>query len=171
MRTEIERIVDQVHRSFWGEAWHGPSVSESLKGVDANMASAHPIVGAHSIADLAAHLELTQRVVLQRVVGHGPLISGSAGFPPVPSPISEADWADLLKRLREGATALEAAIGAFPVERLDEPLVRGGSAAFNNFLGHAQHNIYHAGQIRLIRKLASSSTSGRSASGVRGGDV
>lgn len=53
----------------------------------------------------------------------------------------------------DGAVALERAIAAFPVERLDAPLVEGGNSASSNLLGHAMHIAYHAGQMMLLRSL------------------
>lgn len=153
MKTEIERVLEQVRRSYWGDAWHGPSVSEALHGVDAAVATSRAMPGTHTIAELAAHLEFTQQLVLERLEGRGRLTSDQENWPSVPHPLPDADWLALQRRLRDGASALETAISAFPSDRLDAPLVEGGSSASNNLLGHAQHNAYHAGQIMLIKKL------------------
>ena len=56
MRTELERLEEQLRLSFEGEAWHGPSVLEALDDVTADVASAHPIDGAHSIWERVLHL-------------------------------------------------------------------------------------------------------------------
>jgi len=49
MSSELRRIEDQLQRSLEGNAWHGPAVLETLQGVTAEQAHAHPIAGAHSI--------------------------------------------------------------------------------------------------------------------------
>lgn len=152
---ELAHILDQIHRSFHGSAWHGPSVLESISGVDAALAARKPIKDAHSIADVVSHLEFTQRVVLERTNGQSTLPIDGGSWPPVEVPLIDIAWPQLIERLKAGAAALERAIAAFPPEKLDQPLVQGGSPAFNNFLGHAQHNAYHAGQIMLLRKAAS----------------
>jgi uncharacterized damage-inducible protein DinB len=153
MKTEIERVLEQVRRSYGGDAWHGPSVSEALHDVDAAMATLRATPGTHTIAELVAHLEFTQQVVLERLEGRGRLTSDEESWPTVLHPLSDAEWSALQRRLRDGASALESAISAFPPARLDAPLVEGGSSASKNLLGHAQHNAYHAGQIMLIKKL------------------
>jgi hypothetical protein len=56
VRTELARLEEQLQRSFEGEAWHGPSLRETLDGVTAEEASRHPIPGAHSIWELVLHL-------------------------------------------------------------------------------------------------------------------
>src|SRR5437588_12905188 len=54
--TEPVRLADQIRRAFEGEAWHGDSVLELLKDVDAVTAAAHPITNAHTIWDLVLHI-------------------------------------------------------------------------------------------------------------------
>lgn len=153
MRPEIERIAEQVRWSYAGEAWHGPSVAEVLQDVDAAMATARPVPGAHSIAEIVAHLDFTQRTVLDRLEGRGRLTTEQENFPAVPRVLSEEQWDARLRELEAGAKALEQAVSTFDPERLDSILVKGGSPAYNNIMGHTQHNAYHAGQIALLKKL------------------
>jgi uncharacterized damage-inducible protein DinB len=138
---------------FDGGAWHGPSVLESLPGVDAATAASHPISGAHSIWELALHLAATQDVLLRRIGGERAGLKEEEFWPAVP-PVSEAAWAETLERLKRQETALRQAIGTFPDRRLDDPLMTGGTSAYANFQGHVQHNAYHAGQINLLKKAA-----------------
>lgn len=56
MKTDLQRLEEQLERALEGEAWHGPSVLEILEGVTAAQAAAHPIAGAHSIWELVLHL-------------------------------------------------------------------------------------------------------------------
>jgi hypothetical protein len=56
MATEVSRLDDQLKRALEGEAWHGPSVLESLAGISAAQAAIHPIAGAHSIWELVLHI-------------------------------------------------------------------------------------------------------------------
>lgn len=154
MSAEIKRVVEQLRRSFHGDAWHGPSVREALRDVDAAMAAARPIPGAHTIAELVAHLEFTQQIVLDRLQGRGRLVSDEESWPAVPAVLSEQLWHDLIARAAHGASALEKAAAGFSADDLDAPLVEGGSSAYNNLAGSAQHNAYHAAQIMLLKKAA-----------------
>ena len=56
MTAEVNRLEEQLRRALEGEAWHGPSVLESLAGLSAAQAASHPIAGAHSIWELVLHL-------------------------------------------------------------------------------------------------------------------
>jgi len=51
MKTERERIADQISRSYRGEAWHGPSIAELLSDVGAAAASARPEPSAQRVGD------------------------------------------------------------------------------------------------------------------------
>lgn len=153
MRTEIERVLEQVDRSYAGDAWHGPSIAEAFEGVDVKTAMARVPSCAHTIAELAVHLEYVQDAVLKRLEGRGRLTTEADCWPALPHPFTESEWSALQQRIREGAAALGRAIAAFPAARLDQPLVEGGSSASMNMHGQAQHNAYHAGQIMLMKKL------------------
>lgn len=54
--NSTEFIADQLQRAYAGQAWHGPALSEVLKGVTAEMAGAKPIREAHSIRELVLHI-------------------------------------------------------------------------------------------------------------------
>ncbi len=70
MAGETRRLEEQLKRALEGEAWHGPSVLESLAGVTAEEAAAHPIPGAHSIWELVLHLTSDYGLVLRRASAH-----------------------------------------------------------------------------------------------------
>ncbi len=153
MNPEIRRIQDQVHRSFAGDAWHGPSVSEVLSDVDAATAGAKPLATSHSIAELVAHIDFSQRTVFARLEGRGKPTTDEEWWPPVPTPLTNEQWVALRQSLEESSRKLEQSIAKFLPDRLDAILVEGGSSAYNNIIGHAQHNAYHTGQIALLKKL------------------
>jgi uncharacterized damage-inducible protein DinB len=150
---EIERITDQALKMFDGGAWHGPSVVEVLAGVDADLAAAHPIPGAHSIWELVLHLVATQAILLRRIRGETAGLRTEEFWLAVP-PASESAWAETVERLKQQEAELQQAIRAFPEERLEARLMAEGSSAYDNFHGHVQHNAYHAGQIALLKKAS-----------------
>ena len=152
MTTTIERLVDQLRRSAEGDAWHGPSVREVLDGVTAADAFAHPIAGAHSIWELVLHMAAGIQLVLRRLDGDGRQLSPEEDWPTPSEPMEEAWRRDveslfaLNKRLRE-------AVATFPATHLDDPLVPDPPySAFTQFIGLTQHDLYHAGQIMLLRR-------------------
>jgi len=151
MTTNV-RLVDQLKRSAEGEAWHGPSVREALEGVTVEDASAHPIPGAHSIRELVLHMAAGIQLVLRRLDGDGRQLSPAEDWP-VPSEATEDAWQRDVASLFALNQRLREAVATFPEARLDEPLVPDPPySAFTQFIGLTQHDLYHAGQIVLLRR-------------------
>ena len=154
MRSELERLEEQLRLSFEGEAWHGPSVMEALHGISADDASAHPIAGAHSIWELVLHLAGTYRLVLRRLNGDSRPLSAEEDWPDMPAP-SEANWGAAVEELRRLNAQLRRAVSGFQQDRLDQPIVASPAyPAYSQFIGLTQHDLYHAGQIVLLKRAA-----------------
>ena len=155
MPLDMEIIADQISRAFRGESWHGPSVREVLAGVSAEDAAAHPIAGAHSIWEIVLHLVGGYTLVLRRVRGERADLSSEEEWRPVPEVSSEA-WHGIQRTLEQLNQQLQSAVRAFPAERLSQEL---GSeySAYTQFSGTPQHDLYHAGQIVILKKALSAS--------------
>ena len=157
MQTELSRLEQQLARAFAGEAWHGPSVLEALAGVTAQQAAAHPIPGAHSIWELTLHLGGTYDLVLRRLSGDGRQMTEAEDWPATPT-INDENWREAVGALQQLNDRLRQAIRQFPAARLDEPLVpEAPYTAYTQFIGVTQHNLYHAGQIVLLKKALGAS--------------
>lgn len=156
MKTELQRLEEQLERALEGEAWHGPSVLEVLDGVSAHQAAAHPFAGAHSIWELVLHLHSDYSLVLRRLGGDGRQLTKSEDWPAVPEPSAE-NWSESVRVLKALNAELRRALRSFPPERLDEPLVpEVPYTAYTQFIGVTQHNLYHAGQMALLKKALES---------------
>jgi uncharacterized damage-inducible protein DinB len=154
--TELERIAEQLKRAFERDAWHGPAVLEVLEGVTAERAHARPIAGAHTVWELVLHLSGAYRLVLRRLRGDGAPLTATEDWPPVPAP-TEANWQETVRALRRLNLDVREAVRAFPGERLDQPLVPDPPyTAYTQFIGLTQHDLYHAGQISLLKRALGS---------------
>lgn len=156
--SETTRLADQIRRAFEGDAWHGDSVLEILKDVKAAAAAARPIKNAHSIWELVLHIAAWDGAVLRRTGGKAVTLSDEENFPPVKD-TSGAAWKKAVEYLKQTHEQLVKAVAAFPDSRLQE-LVPGKVAQpyydfFYMFAGIVQHELYHAGQIALLKKAAS----------------
>ena len=152
--SESARLADQIRRAFEGDAWHGDSVLAILTGVDAKTAAAHPIKNAHSIWELVLHITAWDGAVLQRSEGMAGDLSDKQNFPPV-TDSSEAAWRRAVEQMKTTYAQLVKAVAAFPDSRLQER-VPGKQEKYHtffyNFSGIVQHELYHAGQIALLKK-------------------
>jgi uncharacterized damage-inducible protein DinB len=151
--SEIERIYDQLSRSYRGPAWHGPSVTEVLQGIDADKARRDPGF-AHSIWQVALHIRAWEAITILALAGE--TFPDDPALPPEEDwPAISGTWEETLGLLERTHNELEAAVLQFPEERLEEK-VKGDRDFTFYFLLHGviQHNIYHAGQTALLRKSA-----------------
>jgi uncharacterized damage-inducible protein DinB len=150
--SEIERIKDQLRRAFEGEAWHGPSVREVLEGVTPEIAARRVIPEAHTIWEIVLHITAWESFVrrhLERETLKG--FTGVEDWPEVHD-TSPGAWRRAVDLLFQGHLALSQALSRFPESRLDET-VPGKQFPFYILIhGAVQHDIYHAGQIALLKK-------------------
>ena len=150
--TEIERIVEQLRKSYEGEAWHGPSVLEALQDVSVASAAQRPFHSAHTIWEIVEHLRLTERLVYDRLHGQRFLsLPPAEAWRPQPYP-SESAWKELLGALQQGHLELRQAISTLKADKLNETIPQRDHTYYDMLHGTVQHNIYHAGQISLIKK-------------------
>jgi uncharacterized damage-inducible protein DinB len=150
--NEIKRINDQLKRAFDGKAWHGPSVSEVLAGVTAEQAAARPISDAHSIWEIVLHIAAWERVGRRRIQEPSPIdVSDDEDWPQVEDTSEEA-WERTLDEVRSNHLLLREAIAGLDEARLGD--IVPGTIYSVYFLLHGviQHDLYHAGQIALLKK-------------------
>lgn len=152
--SECARLADQIRRAFDGEAWHGDSMFELLAGVDATTAAAHPIKGAHSIWELLLHVLAWDDTVLRRAEGTAVKLSDEENFPPV-NDTSETAWRRTVEQLKQKHDALVKVVAAFPDSRLFDAVPGKPQKYYDHFYmfsGVVQHELYHAGQIALLKR-------------------
>ena len=149
--AEPARIADQLRRAFDGDAWHGPALLELLADVDAATAAAKPLAEAHSIWELVLHVAAWDGAALVRLSGEKCQPKGTANFPPLTTP-TPAAWRNAVAEMTRTHRALVKSVAALPDSRLRDR-VPGKRYDFYHMLhGMAQHEIYHAGQIAILKK-------------------
>lgn len=149
--SEASRIADQLRRAFDGSAWHGPALLELLADVDAAAAGSRPISNVHSIWELVLHTAVWDTAARRRLGGEKWQPSGLQNFPRVPRP-TEAAWRRAVSQLRRTHDQLVKTVAVLPDSRLNER-VPGKRYNFYFMLhGVVQHELYHAGQIAILKK-------------------
>jgi hypothetical protein len=153
-KTEVERIARQLHRAFHGHAWHGPSVEEVLSGVTAPMASAASPGGVHTIWQITLHIGVWEQTALRWL--RGDLIHQSQvdAWPTI-AEISEAAWHHTVANLCQSNQQLHDEILTLDDERLGQRVFLDSFTVYTLLHGVVQHDLYHAGQIALLKRLQS----------------
>jgi uncharacterized damage-inducible protein DinB len=152
--NELTRIADQLDRAFDGDAWHGDPLIKILDGVTASQAAAHPVKGAHSIWEIVNHLRAWRPTAEARLAGQVRELAGSADWPPV-TDTSESAWRNCIDDLRHRHETFIKAVRAFPESKLDDLAPNRDHSYYVLLHGIVQHDLYHAGQIAILKKALS----------------
>jgi uncharacterized damage-inducible protein DinB len=144
-----EMLLEQLNRAFGGRAWHGPPLRDLLDGVTPEQAAAHPIEGAHSILEIVVHTGTWMDVVARRIAGSEVELTTEEDW----SDVTKHDWNATVEELEHAQSRLADAVARLSTDRLNE-LIPGRSHNIHaEILGVIQHNIYHAGQIAILKKV------------------
>jgi uncharacterized damage-inducible protein DinB len=158
MTTECNRIAYQLASTISGEAWYGDSLRKILENVTAQQAQAHPIANAHSIWELLYHVEAWVKFALGATQGTPippwPTMPVELDWPPV-TDTSEQGWKQAVESFFSAHLKLVEEIKAFADERLEVTVPGRTYNFYRLFQSTTQHAVYHAGQIALLKKIAS----------------
>jgi uncharacterized damage-inducible protein DinB len=150
--SEAKRIKDQLRRAFEGEAWHGPSLMEVLAQVTAEQAAAKPIAAAHSIWELVLHIAFWEEISRKRIEGDDSKYQAEDGLFTI-TDSSENAWQQAIEKLRSTNESLREAVAKLDDEKLQEKAAGQEYSIYFLLHGVIQHDLYHAGQIALLKKM------------------
>lgn len=149
--------VDQHGATLEGGAWHGPSLMESLNGVDVGQAAARPIEGRHTIWEIVNHCAYWMQSVDKALHGEVMVSIPTTGDWVGMGETAE-DWKRDLERMDQVYRKLQATIADFDAGNLDGMISTQFGENFFQFTnrkmlhGVADHNIYHAGQVSILKR-------------------
>jgi uncharacterized damage-inducible protein DinB len=157
-RGEVRRLAELLRQAYEGEpgrdsGWHGPSLRALLAGVTAEEARRRPLDERHTIWELVVHMAAWDEICVRRLAGE--VILATTGSPedwPAVTATSAEAWEDAVGRLRRAQAALVEAVRGLTDAQL-EATVPGWE--WSNHLmihGTVHHDLYHAGQIALLKK-------------------
>lgn len=152
--SEVRRIRGHLRATFDGTPWHGQALSGILDGIGALEASAHSVTDAHSIWELVLHMTYWRRVVLaaspdSRSPTTSPILPRTGECPA--KRLREA-WQETRDELHRTQEELLAALDSVDEDRLMENVPEREYSFYVLLHGVVQHDVYHAGQIALLRK-------------------
>ena len=150
--TNKQLLLDLLDEAYDRQSWHGPNLRGALRGLTPTQAAWRPAVTRHSIRELVVHAAYWKYAVRRRLTGEDRgtfALEGSNWFETGAS----REWTQELRLLASEHKALRAAVSAFPASRLNRPLLKNGKSAAHLVRGIAAHDLYHAGQIQLLKRL------------------
>jgi hypothetical protein len=156
---EILQLLEILDRAYDRVSWHGTNLRGSLRGLTAARAAVRPAPGRHNIWEIAVHCAYWKYTVRRRLLGEKrgsfPL-KGSNWFarPAGREGATEAAWRADLELLQETHHSMLEAVRALAPRELPRPVAGSRSVTHRMLVsGIAAHDLYHAGQIQLIKRL------------------
>ena len=155
----IRSLLRALDQAFDHHTWHGTNLRGSLRGLTPAQARWRPAPRRHNIWEEVLHAAYWKYAVRQRLTGgkRGGFPHKGANWFPTPSrslgTTGAAEWKQALALLDELHESLRAAVAQVPVAHLDRAVQGSKWSAFDSILGVAFHDIYHAGQIQLLKRL------------------
>lgn len=151
----ITLLLDIFDQAFDHQAWHGTPLAGALRGVDWREARLRPQRGRHNIWELVLHAAYWKCIVRRRLLADPTRVFPREGgnWPRTPVHPDSSAWRRDLTLLKREHRLLRETIARFPAARLPSRAWRSRWTNIQHIYGIASHDLYHAGQIQLLKKL------------------
>jgi uncharacterized damage-inducible protein DinB len=151
--SDRDLLLIQLDRAYNRRSWHGTNLRGSIRGLSAQDVVWRPAPGRHNIQELVVHAAYWKYAVRRRLArerrGSFPLL-GSDWFSR--DVADETQWRGDVRLLDDMHRQLRAAIGSFDLKRAT--LLDRGETPLSLIAGIIAHDLYHAGQIQLLKRLS-----------------
>jgi uncharacterized damage-inducible protein DinB len=156
-RSEIQFLLDIIDQAYDRQAWHGTNLRGSIRGIHAEKASWRPGRRRHNIWEIVVHAAYWKYAVRRRILGEkrGSFPLRGSNWFHRPMENTEGAWRADIALLEETHERMCEAIARVPREQL---IMKQGKSKYTYaqlIYGIASHDLYHAGQIQLLKKLQS----------------
>lgn len=148
MNKDRQNLVSLLKQTFEKGAWHGPAVKETLDGITAEQATAR-LPYTHSVIELVGHMTAWRRYAIKKLAGDSEYkVAEHENFAPGHT------WPETLRQLEATQQELLTAVANLSAEKLHEqvPGQKNPLTFYTLLHGIMHHDLYHAGQIMLIKK-------------------
>jgi uncharacterized damage-inducible protein DinB len=144
-----------LDESYEKKAWQGPNLRGSLRGVTAQAAAWRPSACRHNIWELTLHAAYWKYAVWRRLTGEkrGAFPEKGSNWFARPASPTERAWRDDLALLDAQHRRLRKAVEALSTSDLTRKARGGKDPTATLVYGVASHDIYHTGQIQLLKRL------------------
>lgn len=148
-----------LDEAFDRKAWHGPNLRGTTRRLDARTAAWRPAPGRHNAWELVVHAAYWKYAVRRRLTGEKrgsfPLEGSNWFTRPAPGAGGlEGAWRADLALLDQEHRKLRAVVAALPPRSLATLSPGSRNTLRRLVFGAALHDVYHAGQIQLLKRLA-----------------
>ena len=150
--SESIRISNLYQSIYNGNPWLEVTLAHTLENVTAEQAYRKINPNLNTIWEIVNHLIQWRRNILRRVEGETVLTPDHNYFVPILDP-SEAAWEQSLQSLAKSQELWNAFFESFDDADLAKIYVNNGHTFYEHIHGIIQHDVYHLGQIVILKKL------------------
>jgi uncharacterized damage-inducible protein DinB len=152
---EIASLLQLIDESYEKKAWHGPNLKGAIRGLSAKQAAWRPSPKRHNIWEIVLHCAYWKYIVRRRILGEkrGSFPHKGSNWFARRANVSEKAWREDVRLLDVFHRSMREAVAG--LERNELHRVPVGSKVSNSKIitGIASHDLYHAGQIQLMKRL------------------
>ncbi len=152
---QLEILLAAIDQAFDKKSWHGTNLRGSLRGVNHTEASWRPAPERHNIWELTLHAAYWKYAVRRRLLGEprGSFPHKGSDWFPRPDGKTAADWKEDVRLLVEIHRSMRDAIAGLRASDLRYVPANSKVSNLELVSGIAAHDLYHAGQIQLLKRL------------------
>ncbi|MEK6280219.1 MAG: DinB family protein [Acidobacteriota bacterium] len=155
--SEMKILLTLIDQAFDHRSWHGTNLKGSIKGMPAGHAAWRPAPDRHNIWELVVHAAYWKYIVRRRLrseaKGSFPLKGSNWIERPVGGDSTEAAWKADVRLLIDTHKTLREVVASLSQVELYQTPADSKVSNFEMVVGIAAHDLYHAGQIQLIKRL------------------
>jgi hypothetical protein len=151
----IPHLLFLIDSAYDHVSWHGPNLRGSLRGVTPKQAAWRPGRNRHNIWELAVHAAYWKYVAWRRLTGasRGSFPLDGSNWMTRPQQNSAKAWRSDLQLLAGMHRTLRDAVAALQPADLEKKPKGRKVSNLALVTGIAAHDLYHAGQIQLLKRL------------------
>lgn len=159
MNPVIEKLVGELDKVVTGDPWYGASINAILHDITYAQAAVRHDANIHTIAEIALHICAWIEEVSSRLEGNEPKDPKRGDWPETDN-LNETSWKKIIKDIFSAHETLLEQVKNFPFEKFEKQVgtervkeLGTGFTYREMLVGLMEHNIYHGGQIGLLKKL------------------
>jgi uncharacterized damage-inducible protein DinB len=155
-RREVDQLLFLIDTAYDHLSWHGTNLRGSIRGVTPAQAAWRPGPRRHNIWELVVHAAYWKYVAWRRLTGaaRGSFAEDGSNWFVRPADKSLAAWKADVAMLGEAHRVLRAVVADVDPRDLDRTLAKSSRTTRRALItGIAAHDIYHAGQIQLLKRM------------------
>lgn len=148
-QAQLQKLLDDLYN---GSPWIDVNFTDTLNEITAKEAATKPFPHFNSIWEIVNHVISWRETLLKRIQGEEIESPEDNYFSYIPDR-TESAWEKTKEHFKASQQQWTKALKKMKKKDLDEMDIAGKYSVFDLVNGIIQHDAYHLGQIRLLRKM------------------